>query len=746
MGSGFDKNRTVSDYASLLQALLPGFLGFYCYDRNGRKFYKWAADESFEFTLEYDEALKKVLADPERSAESGQVDLGHATAFIIPFLFEEKSRLGAFSVLVKTDEASTYRQTADLIAPVISNLQKELNLSFRLMVAYKKLNVLYAEENLLHDIEKLVHLHKASDDTLTQIVSLSLKLLQLDGIALFIPDKEIRIFSGEVPKPVELRLMLSDMIDAYRANPDNSTFNAEIGKANSNEARQLSMPILQDGSPVGILILTGWKSAFSMYRRYRIGRYVSAHIADVVSRDYDSLTGLMNWALFEKLFARIICRDGSGPASVDENVALCFNIDRLHVINENLGPEKGDETLVAFADVLREHLGNQYVTRISSDTFAALMAGTVIDQARAVAEEIRSAFGKMEFSNGAKKERASVSIGIGPVSSESASASAALAPAQVACKAAKDRGRGRVEVFQNNDKSIMQRMDDIQLVGDIRTAIESGRLRVFAQPIVPLNKSANIYYFEVLVRLLDLSGNHILPAEFFSSAERYQLMEELDRWVIGETLRQLASHKDGLNSVPMRVAINLSGQSLGSEQFLPFVQSQIKKYKVPPEFLCFEITETVAVANLQRAQNFMHTLKKLGCFFSLDDFGTGLSSFSYLKLFPVSTLKIDGSFISIRRRGNLRSRAGHGARNRCRMRAGREGPRTSARSRRDLRSGVYARRTRAAGSRPRTTRRFRCRRQDHRLRTFQIDWLVLVRMAHRRWRIAGRGSSTRPWS
>ena len=252
----------------------------------------------------------------------------------------------------------------------------------------------------------------------------------------------------------------------------------------------------------------------------------------------------------------------------------------------------------------------------------------------------------MEFSRGDKKERASVSIGIGPVDSELTTASAALALAQVACKAAKDRGRGRVESYQLDDKSIIQRMDDIQLVGDIRSAIENGRLRVYAQPIVPLNDSVNINYFEALVRLVDLSGQHILPAEFFSSAERYQLMEDLDRWVISETLSQMASHRESLSSVPLRIAINLSGQSLGSEQFLPFVQDIIKKFNVSPEALCFEITETVAIANLQRAQHFMHTLKKLGCHFSLDDFGTGLSSFSYLKLFPISTLKIDGSFVA----------------------------------------------------------------------------------------------------
>ena len=659
MGSGFDLNQTIDNYASLLRLLLPGMTGFNCYGRNGDQFCEWSADGPAHFAPQYHEALEKVLVDPECAAEFGHVDCGDVAAYIAPFAADTSSKLGVITVLLqKTEDALSYPEIVGLINPVIRNLQTELNLNFRLKVAHNRLNVLSAEENLLHEVEKLVHLHGASDDILKQIVRLCGGLLGLRGVALIVPDKQIRIFEGEIPKPVQLRLMLSEMIDAYYADPDDFILmstgpgrsnenSALLSAANINDTELLAVPVLQDGSePIGMLVLSGWKNAgFSMHRRRRIGGYVSAQIKDVISRDYDALTGLMSWTLFERKFAALCQREDYRPD--DELViALCFDIDRLHVINENLGLEKGDEMLAIFAGILKEHCGGQIVTRISSDTFGLIMAGTGIEEAQELAEKIRLIFSDMEFSNGTKKERASVSIGIGPVSSEAESASAALTMAQVACKAAKDRGRGRVESFQPDDKSIVQRMDDIQLVGDIRTAIESGRLKILCQSIIPLNDNININYYETLVRLIDSSGKHILPADFFSSAERYQLMEELDRWVISETLSHMAGNRDCLHDGPLRVAINLSGQSLGSKNFLPFVQNAIQQFNVPPETLCFEITETAAIANLQRAQHFMHALKKLGCHFSLDDFGTGLSSFAYLKLFPISTLKIDGSFVA----------------------------------------------------------------------------------------------------
>ncbi len=647
MDSGLDKNQTISDYTAFLQAVLPGFLGFNCYDRHGSSFFEQPVDAGIEFTPAYTEALENILNEPGQAAGCGHVDLGSAAAYVIPLAGGKDGLLGLFSVIVQTDAASSYGEIVELIKPVVHSLQREMNLRLRLMVACRKLNVRSAEENLLHQVEKLVHQRRDSDKTLGHILLLCRKFLGISGVALMVPDKHIRIFEGDTKKPVEVRLLLSEMVDAGPAEMKLKTSDTPDDIVNSVERDLLAVPVRHNYSDlIGVIAFSGWeKSSFSLRRRRRIGRYVAAQIQDVIARDYDALTGLMSSQLFERKLVALCSGTDGEPSSNDDKFVLCFDIDRLHVINENLGPKKGDEMLAAFAGLLRQHLGKQIVTRIASDSFAALMVDTDMVKARLVASELLSAFGELEFVNGDKKERASVSIGIGPVNNDATSASAMLVTAQVACKAAKDRGRGRVETYEDDDKSIIQRMDDIQLVGDIRSAIEKGRVSVYAQPIIPLNGNEETKYFEVLVRLLDSSGQQILPAKFFSSAERYQLMEELDRLVINETLKLLQRHHQDCPDIPLRIAINLSGQSLGSEGFLGFVLEAIKKFKVSPDTLCFEITETVAIANLQCAQTFMHSLKKLGCHFSLDDFGTGLSSFAYLKLFPVSTLKIDGSFV-----------------------------------------------------------------------------------------------------
>ena len=221
----------------------------------------------------------------------------------------------------------------------------------------------------------------------------------------------------------------------------------------------------------------------------------------------------------------------------------------------------------------------------------------------------------------------------------------ALATAEIACKAAKDRGRNRVEVFQDSDHSIIRRHTDILVIGNLREALLNDSFRLDAQPILPLRGSGARPRFELLIRMLGDHGEVIAPDKFLSSADRYQLMPSIDRWVVRHACRLLGEYARSAGTDIGRFAVNLSGQSLRDRAFLDFVIGQIQEARLPPKVLCFELTETATMGDLANAQQFMRTLQNLGCQFALDDFGTGVSSLAYLKDLPVQYLKIDGSFV-----------------------------------------------------------------------------------------------------
>jgi Amt family ammonium transporter len=283
--------------------------------------------------------------------------------------------------------------------------------------------------------------------------------------------------------------------------------------------------------------------------------------------------------------------------------------------------------------------------RISGDRLAALIPHAGMEAAATVAENIRAAVAAIVPRAGQGSFEVSASLGVAPLGRSDNALAHALATAEIACKAAKDRGRNRVEVFQDSDQSIIRRHTDILVIGNLRDALDNDRFRLDAQPILPLRGNYGRPRFELLIRMLGDRGEIIPPSKFLSAAERYQLMPAIDRWVVRRACALLGKHSESVGEEIARFAINLSGQSLQDESFLEFVIDRIKTAKLPANVLCFELTETATIGNLAKAQHFMRTLQDLGCQFALDDFGTGVSSLAYLKDLSVDYLKIDGSFV-----------------------------------------------------------------------------------------------------
>src|SRR6201999_1580940 len=275
---------------------------------------------------------------------------------------------------------------------------------------------------------------------------------------------------------------------------------------------------------------------------------------------------------------------------------------------------------------------------------AALIPALPLEGAARIGEAIRMACTSIVPRTGGGSFEVSVCLGVAPVMKSDNALAHALATAEIACKAAKDRGRNRVEMFQDSDQSIIRRHTDILVIGKLREALDSDGFRLDAQPILPLRGNYGRPRFELLIRMLGERGEIIPPGKFLSSADRYQLMPTIDRWVVRRACELLGEHSASVGEEFARFAINLSGQSLQDESFLGFVVDQLKTTGVPPAVLCFELTETATIGNLEKAQIFMRTLQELGCQFALDDFGTGVSSLAYLKDLSVNYIKIDGSF------------------------------------------------------------------------------------------------------
>jgi len=283
--------------------------------------------------------------------------------------------------------------------------------------------------------------------------------------------------------------------------------------------------------------------------------------------------------------------------------------------------------------------------RIAGDRFAVYLPDCALEFAHQIADMLRRQCSELTYVRGDGTVQVSMSAGVAELPDSRNPLAHGLANAEIACKAAKDRGRNRAEIFQDADQSIMRRHTDVLVVQRLHDAIADDRFVLFAQPILPLNGERAEPRFELLLRMLSAEGDPLPPEKFLSAAERYQLLPAIDRWVVKNALAALGAHADALKGRGMRFSINISGPSIADEAFLEYLEANIRESGLPPELLCFELTETAAVSNLTRADRLMQRIRALGCSFALDDFGTGLSSLVYLKSLPVSILKIDGAFV-----------------------------------------------------------------------------------------------------
>lgn len=651
--------KNIGKAKGLLHSLVPRAQCFCFYELDRQCV--WSSDGADDYEIDnfVTNLPEEVIAEMDAESEIVRRTLASGrTLLILPVHGDDDVRLGSLVAVFSRNagKSSSFNPTmlANILAPAVEIIGESLQLGQQLQDAARHSEEAEQELALVYEVDEKIHSLSRSHGGLAQLVGQSGRFLGIAYSVLLIPTKRIRVSATHstwknVNRKVIDRYLIDHMLPKLEGQRWPIIFEIPgidgVDDASDRGYPTLLCPLLdKHGNLEGLLAQLGRINdrQFGNAER-RFMAHIVRKVEYVIERSFDAMTGLMNRSGFE---AQLIESAQTLSDKEAPHQLIYFDLDNLQLVNDTFGREAGDAVIIRFARLLEEDLSrNAVVSRLTGDDFCILLTHSDTDTAVELARRVRDNSRVLRYLQGDKSLQVTISAGIAEFSTRGDDIGRVLTTARMACEFAKDHGRDRIEIYDNQNLSIIRRHDDMQLVAQIQQALDAGGFELQAQPIAHLKNRDDKPRFEILLRMRDIDGNKVSTKALLSAAERYHLMPQIDRWVISTTIAMLGAKIETINDSGANFSINLSGQSLSDDDILEFIDDEINDSGVAPERLCFEVTESAAVSNLKKAQAFIDELRKRGCRISLDDFGAGLSSFAYLKNFAVDTLKIDGSFI-----------------------------------------------------------------------------------------------------
>jgi len=652
---------SLDPYGQLIKMLMPRALCIAIYDRLGMPL--WLSDgcEGPDLLQFIEEALNSARSsNPDPSERDGFARTWDGdTAYI--FILHEGNELLGIVALSCRDVASGPRPFSvlqGLLRPALQVLTREFSSQYSIGDLQKNLT------QQKGDLELLLEATGGNDESFAagfeQLAQQCVESLDCSFGALLIPERGISILhssegarrraDGEVLERVQRHLfawaqMQRRTLTLNKAPAANSPFGAVAYKI-------LACPIRHgDQHVAGMLVLFRSMAAADFNsRQVRIIEMMARKVSYVLQNAYDP-SGLLTRQAFEHRALAAV-----GEHAANQHCVAYVDVDGMHAVNANHGMHVGDNVLARIAECIRTGLpASVSAARIAGDRFGIFFPATTLDDAGESIQMLCGQIADTECSHDGKRVEMSISTGIAALSDSKYPLTHALAKAELACKVAKKRGRSGIEIHREAVRAVpaapaapaapVVRHDDKAILNTLREAIANDRFRMDAQPISQLGSKDAPRRYELLLRMIDESGQTLPPGKFFAAAERNLLATNIDRWVVQYALEILSSAAPTLQGMGAHFSINLSGQSLGDETFVPYLEAKLREYTLPPSLLSFEIPETAAVANIVRAGVLIRRLQDFGHDVALDDFGRGLSSMTYLKQLAVSDLKIDGGLV-----------------------------------------------------------------------------------------------------